>query len=103
MHRIGRGHIDGATDNRIYTVASMNSQSENNMEPDTDRRTEPRQESVARCGLWAFGEVRHKEGIADVLVRNSSFSGVSIIAKLVRPMRIRGLILLQRCVTGKAR
>lgn len=66
----------------------MNSQSENNVEPDTDRRAEPRREACARCGLWVFGESGRKEKTADVVRRNSSFSGVSIIAKLARPMRV---------------
>jgi len=49
---------------------------------DVERRAEARRRSCTTCELWVFGKDGRRKRILDVVTCNSSFRGLSIIAKM---------------------
>jgi len=62
--------------------------SDRKTQKESDRRGEHRESTCTRCELWVFNAEGGKSRVDDVVTRNSSFCGVSVVAKLPKPMRI---------------
>lgn len=62
--------------------------SDRRLQTEADRRGEHRQSTCTRCELWVFDPEGDDARVADVVTRNSSFCGLSMVAKLPKPMRI---------------
>jgi len=67
-------------------VEALNARTESTAQRGIDRRKEPRLESCAKCDLWVFGEQGHEKKVADVVTRNHSFCGLSLLARLPEPL-----------------
>jgi hypothetical protein len=64
----------------------LNVRSAEAAKPRTDRRTESRCTSCTRCELRIFSEQGHEKKVADVITRNRSFCGLSVLAQLSGPV-----------------
>jgi len=59
-----------------------------NVQTESDRRGENRQATCTRCELWVFDGTGRPSRISDVVTRNSSFCGLSMVARLSGPLRV---------------
>lgn len=66
-------------------VGEMNWRSENRAKVTRDRRAGPRRPACEECALWVFNHSGKKK-VASVVIRNSSFCGISVVAKLSRSL-----------------
>jgi len=61
---------------------------ESGTQMEADRRGEDRQATCTRCELWVFDGAGEPLRISDAVTRNSSFCGLSMVARLPEPLHI---------------
>ena len=69
----------------MATVPSSTGQSAQALQ--ADRRGEGRDSSCTRCELWVFTANGVHTSVADVVTRNASFCGLSIVARVCEPIQ----------------